>query len=231
MHNMAPYRNARLAVALGAGALILTLGSGCATKGFVRNEMASVRQEVTQLDQELDVVRNSAEDARQRADVAYGASGEARDLALGKVGYHEVGTHVVYFGFDNDELDGTAQTTLDLAAEQIRSRPDVVVDVLGFTDSRGSDRYNFDLGQRRANAVLRYLAARSTGQLSRFAAISYGKMAWGSGEMSQDYAQQRRVVVSLIERTPLEPSNNSMEEEGEGPTSAFEESDSQVAAD
>lgn len=208
--------------ALGAIALTLVLSAGCATKGFVRGEVATLRTEVTQktdqLSQDISEVRNSADAARERADLAYGQVGEARDMALGKVGYHEVGNHVVYFAFDSDELDGSGQGTLDAAADQIRSRPDVLVDVLGFCDPRGSDRYNFDLGERRANAVLRYLTAHAApGQLGRFAAISYGKMAvTAGGEVPQDYSQQRRVVVSLVERVPLDQTNPPQAESMEG---------------
>jgi outer membrane protein OmpA-like peptidoglycan-associated protein len=206
-------RNVWIAAALGAGAWTLVFSAGCATKGFVRNEMSTFREEMTQktdqIAQDLDEVRNSADAARERADLAYGQVGEARDLALGKVGYREVGNHVVYFAFDSDEIDGTARGTLDLAGEQIRSRPDVLVDVLGFCDTRGSDRYNFDLGQRRANAVLRELTAQATpGQLGRYAGISYGRMSAAiGGEMPQEHAQQRRVVISLVERIPLEEVN------------------------
>lgn len=212
----------RGAWALGAIALTLVLTTGCATKGFVRGEVGTLRTEMTQKDnqlsQDISEVRNSADAARERADLAYGEVGEARDMALGKVGYHEVGNHVVYFAFDSDELDATAQSAVAAAADQIRSRPDVLVDVLGFCDPRGSDRYNFDLGQRRANAVLRYLTAHSTpGQLGRYAAISYGKMsATAGGEVPQEHSQQRRVVVSLVERVPLEETSPPQAEMEEG---------------
>lgn len=63
----------------------------------------------------------------------------------------------VLFDFDSAELSARAAATLrDLAAEL----PDDVVDVevVGHTDSVGTDAYNLDLSQRRADAVAEVLA-------------------------------------------------------------------------
>lgn len=63
----------------------------------------------------------------------------------------------VNFAFDSDKLDATAQGILDEAARIIKSRPAVGLQLLGYTDSIGTDAYNLGLSQRRANSVKAYL--------------------------------------------------------------------------
>ncbi|MDM7914158.1 MAG: OmpA family protein [Candidatus Eisenbacteria bacterium] len=187
------------------GLSVLGLGSGCATRGYVRSQVADARAD---LQQQIEDVRNSSSQALERAELAYGQSNEAKDLALGRVGFHEVTQYTLRFDFDSDELDGEAIETLNQTADQIQSRPDVLVDVYGFADRTGSERYNYELGQRRANEVMRYLLDRMPSQLNRFAAVSYGEdKPLGEQETPEERAANRRVVVSLIERVPLEQQN------------------------
>lgn len=64
----------------------------------------------------------------------------------------------VNFAFDSSALDAKACAILDEAAEQIKARGEGVrLNLLGYTDSKGSDAYNARLSQRRANSVKAYL--------------------------------------------------------------------------
>src|SRR5262249_3785960 len=85
-------------------------------------------------------------------------------------------------------------------ASRLQSHPEYVVDVYGFTDSKGSTKYNYELGRRRAEAVVRSLAERVPGSLHRFAAVSYGEASYG-GEAASNEPTRRRVEISLVERT------------------------------
>lgn len=189
----------------GLALLASALSAGCATKGYVRRQVDDLRQgeaqESTRLDRSIGEVRNSADQAMQRAQIAYETAAEARDLALGKMGLEEVGQFTARFGFDRDELDAAAQAELDRAAGLAQERPGTLIDIYGFTDQTGDARYNLELGQRRAEAVLRYLADKAPGNLSRFAAVSYGegKPAFSNGS-AEGRAQNRRVLVSVLER-------------------------------
>jgi outer membrane protein OmpA-like peptidoglycan-associated protein len=69
---------------------------------------------------------------------------------------------VVTFDYDSDVLTGQARENLD---EFYRALRDPRLDhssfiVEGHTDAKGTDRYNLILSQRRANAVVRYLAGK-----------------------------------------------------------------------
>ena len=211
-------------VVFGITACLVILGvlGGCATRGFVRREVGALQQSMIDrtdsLASEVAEVRNSADAAFERAQVAYGSAVEARDLALGNIGFRELGSHSIQFSFNSDELDASAQTALDGVAETIRSRPDLIVDIYGFTDESGPAEYNLQLGQRRAETVKRYLVGQTTGPMTRYAAISFGEAR--SNRAAQDLidngAEQRRVAVSLFERTSPSDSETQPEEEKEG---------------
>lgn len=185
-----------------AGTLILVL-PGCASKGYVNAHIEALRQDFRAETTRLD---NSTESAMNRASTAFSSAEEAHDLALGKAGLEEVGRYTVYFAFDSDQLDASAEALLDRAAQDIRSRPEAIVDVYGFADPTGTDAYNLDLGWRRASEVVRYLiAADEQGRLSRYAAVSYGERDLHG--MTPEYPEDgeaRRVVVSLVHRVPLD---------------------------
>lgn len=190
------------AVALAAG---LALGTtGCATKGFVRGQMSSLRHDMESgqdaLRSEMTEMRNSVDQALARAEAANGLAGNARDIALGKVGFHEVARYTVTFDYNHDEVDGGSDLTLEEIASRLQSHPEYVVDVYGFTDSRGSTKYNYELGHRRAEAVVRSLAERVPGSLHRYASVSYGESTM-PGEVANDEQSRRRVEISLVERT------------------------------
>jgi len=193
---------------VGVTVFLVSMSLGCATRGFVRNEVSGLRQDMNartdRLEQETADVRNSSEQALRRAELAFGSAEKARLLALGHVSFREVSRHSLTFGFDSDQLDASGRSVLDEVAEMIRSRPDVVIDVYGFADPSGSASYNRVLGQRRADSVVTYLAGRTPGPVGRYAAVSFGESSpTGDAKSIVDSAaQQRKVVVSLFERTP-----------------------------
>ena len=140
--------------------IVLAIGglTGCATKGYVNTRVDNLATEHTQrldaLTRDQATLQNSTTEALTRAESASKDAAEAREFALGKVGLEEVGTSTVYFGFNKDELSSESASALDAVAQQITENPYCIVDVYGFADPRGSDRYNLDLGQRRATEVV-----------------------------------------------------------------------------
>jgi outer membrane protein OmpA-like peptidoglycan-associated protein len=66
----------------------------------------------------------------------------------------------VTFAVDSTAISPSFQAALDKVAQSMIQYPDSLIDVYGHTDSTGSDAYNLDLSQRRADAVARYLISR-----------------------------------------------------------------------
>jgi OOP family OmpA-OmpF porin len=66
----------------------------------------------------------------------------------------------VNFQLNRTELTGPSKQTLDEIAQRLKQRADLKITVEGYADSTGSEHYNLDLGQRRAEAVRDYLVSR-----------------------------------------------------------------------
>jgi outer membrane protein OmpA-like peptidoglycan-associated protein len=70
------------------------------------------------------------------------------------------GPYFVFFDWDKDELAAGAAAILDNAAATYQVCGQAEVRLEGHTDRSGSDAYNVDLSQRRAQNVAQYLAGR-----------------------------------------------------------------------
>lgn len=100
-----------------------------------------------------------------------------------------------YFDFDTSEIKQEARDVLVAHARFLANNPGQNVRIEGHADERGTKEYNLALGERRANAVQRFLIVNgaSRGQLET---ISYGEekpAVMGSSESA--WAQNRRVEL------------------------------------
>jgi len=82
---------------------------------------------------------------------------------------------MVNFEFDSTVLDASAQATLRQQADWIRQFPEVRFKVFGHTDLVGSEAYNRNLGLRRAQAVVAFLATQGIGRDRLEAVVSFGQ--------------------------------------------------------
>lgn len=80
----------------------------------------------------------------------------------------------VNFDHDKATLREDAHPILDQAAEGLKEWGDVKVEVAGYTDSRGKDKYNLKLSQRRAEAVRAYLISKGVAA-DRLTAKGFGE--------------------------------------------------------
>ncbi|MBE2294983.1 MAG: OmpA family protein [Phycisphaerales bacterium] len=66
-----------------------------------------------------------------------------------------------FFDFDRADLKPAGRAKLDKLATDLRRVSSVSsIEVVGHTDSKGTEAYNYRLGQRRADSVAHYLTAR-----------------------------------------------------------------------
>ncbi len=200
---MRPYR-----LYWGALAALFVLGSaGCATRGYVRDQVADLDRQIAQangqLGASLQSTQGTATAAAAKADQASNAADAAGKMALGDVGYREAARFRIHFAFDKDAISDSARAILDQASDQIQKNPQYLIELLGFTDPIGTEAYNLGLGERRADAALRYLASKDLDEISRYQTVSYGQTppeseesGWGQGP------DRRQVAIVLVERTP-----------------------------
>ena len=97
-----------------------------------------------------------------------------------------------------DLLPG-AMRTIDKLAMFLRENPNRKVLIEGHTDSRGSERYNLKLSQRRANAVKQALVERGI-EPERIIAKGYGEAyPVASNSTAAGRQQNRRVEIVILE--------------------------------
>ncbi|MEQ6917562.1 OmpA family protein [Halomonas aquatica] len=101
----------------------------------------------------------------------------------------------VNFEFDSATLTMGAENILDGVAEKLLANKNVRVRIEGHTDSMGSDAYNQQLSQERADSVATYLAGEGV-SADRMRTIGYGEsQPVASNETDAGRAQNRRVEL------------------------------------
>ncbi|HVI75928.1 MAG TPA: OmpA family protein [Anaeromyxobacteraceae bacterium] len=103
--------------------------------------------------------------------------------------------HAVRFAFNKADLDTEARGILDGMAQCLKQAGNVPLTVEGHCDERGTTEYNLHLGERRAEAVKKYLVNLGLDAKS-LKAVSYGKERPVCNESTEEcFAKNRRGVV------------------------------------
>lgn len=87
----------------------------------------------------------------------------------------DINCRSVYFGFDSYNITDDAKECLDKTADYLIAHPDQPIKLSGNTDPRGSEKYNFNLGQKRAESVYNYLLGKNVNK-DQICVVSYGKL-------------------------------------------------------
>jgi outer membrane protein OmpA-like peptidoglycan-associated protein/tetratricopeptide (TPR) repeat protein len=105
----------------------------------------------------------------------------------------------VYFDLDKHNLRTDAMQTLDKNAEILLRYPDLVIQVTGMADIRGSEDYNILLSSRRAVNAVRYLNEKGVA-ISRFSAVvSSGESYSSAAATGEDaFRKDRRVEFRIL---------------------------------
>lgn len=93
---------------------------------------------------------------------------------------------IIYFGYDRTDILPEYVPLLRTHADFLAKHPNVQVTIEGHTDERGTREYNLALGDQRAAAVRRFLAAEGVAQ-RQLGTLSYGEekpASPGHGESS-----------------------------------------------
>jgi OmpA-OmpF porin, OOP family len=140
----------------------------------------------------------SANDAVHRADTL-------ESVVQGLDNYKQVADVSVTFGFDKAMLTKDDKDQLDQFAGQLGSVKSYILEVTGGTDSTGPAQYNFDLSQRRADAVVQYLASKYGIAAHRFYLIGIGEeKAVADNSTREGRQKNRRVEVQLLSNMATE---------------------------
>lgn len=104
----------------------------------------------------------------------------------------------ITFATDQSAIQPQFRPTLDQVAQTLAEYPKTMVDVLGHTDSDGSEAYNQALSERRARSVSDYLVSHGVASV-RMATTGYGETRpIASNETPDGKAQNRRVEIKVV---------------------------------
>lgn len=204
-----------------AGLAVLVAGTfGCATTKTVDEKIAAA---TAKTDQKIESVETQVEDLQtkqkatdakvdaqgqeiakvsQSAQEALKRAQEAGILAKGKVVFEQTFSEDrIKFKSGSSELNDVAKGALDEFAAKVKDlkRP-IWMEIQGHTDSTGTAEINDALGEKRAEAVKRYLARKHQLPIQRMATISYGDtLPADAGKGAKARAANRRVVLVVLE--------------------------------
>ena len=162
----------------------------------------AVNTKTAEVEQKAQTAGQNAAQAQQTADAANTRVGVLTNTVVNLDNYHPVAETSVKFGFNKDNLTPKAKEALDQLAGQITNTKGYIIALEGGTDSVGSADYNYDLSQRRANAVIQYLASKFNVPAHKIYVIGLGKdKPVETNKTSAGRADNRRVDVRLMTNT------------------------------
>lgn len=165
-----------------------------ATKGIAKAQGAAdtAEQHAQAAGEAANTAGTSAQDAYNRVDTL---NGVVADLDK----YKAIGDVTVNFAFDKAVLTASERKALDDFAAGLADKRMYILAVTGGTDSVGDAEYNYGLSQRRADAVVNYLAMKHNIPPRRFYLIGIGKqLEVASNSTAAGRAKNRRVEVKLM---------------------------------
>ena len=137
----------------------------------------------------------AAEAAQQAADNAAAQVAAQKQQAQKAA---EALAHVIYFDFDQSTIKAEFRTALNGHAAYLSQNPSAKIVLEGHADERGTREYNIALGERRGNAVSRYLVVQGV-SIEAIEVVSFGEeRPVNSGSDSASLAENRRVEVRYV---------------------------------
>ena len=131
-----------------------------------------------------------AGDAREEAlkrDAAAAAAAAAAAEKVAKIEFEDI-----RFDFDKSTIEPAARITLKKLADLLLKNENYALVIAGHCDERGTVEYNLALGQRRAEAAMKYLVDLGV-KKADVATISYGKESpLDPGHNEEAWAKNRR---------------------------------------
>ena len=110
-----------------------------------------------------------------------------------------------HFDFNSVVVSENGKTILNNNAKALKDSPDMKIRIAGYTSASGTEEYNQDLSERRAEAVKEYLVTTGGIDASRLTTVGYGKAnpakyeANPSDKLSDAALANMRVVIEVIE--------------------------------
>jgi OOP family OmpA-OmpF porin len=109
----------------------------------------------------------------------------------------------VKFDFDKDTIRPDAADNLDEVGNFLAAHPQIAITLEGHTCNMGSERYNTNLSQQRAESVKRYMIQKFNIDPARLTSVGYGFSRPVASNATEEGRQQNRRVMATITSKPL----------------------------
>ena len=168
----------------------------------VQAGLQQVNARTAEVDQKALAAGKSADAAQTTATAAVQRVDALTNTVLNLDNYRPVAETSVHFGFDKDNLTKKAKEALDQLAADVQNTKGYIITVEGGTDAVGSEDYNYNLSERRADSVIQYLASEHNIPAHKIYLIGLGKdKPVDSNKTREGRAKNRRVDVHLMTNT------------------------------
>jgi OmpA-OmpF porin, OOP family len=172
----------------------------------IKSMTARSEQAMSELNARTEDVLTSANNFEQRSSTAQQRSDEASRrvtnltaVVTGLDNYKLIRKVSIRFAFSEVKLDDSALKTLDELGSQASNTKNYVVTVEGGTDSSGDQDLNYSISDRRAQAVMVYLATIYVVPVFRIHVVGLGAdKPVATNETASGRAQNRRADVQLF---------------------------------
>jgi len=180
----------------------LTAKNTNAIKDVDARAQAGIQQvtaKAAEVDQKAQAAADQAGQAQTQADNAVHRVDSLQSTVANLDNYRVVTETAVQFGFDKDNLTKASKEALDQLATNVPNTKGYIIAVEGGTDSVGDAEYNYALSQRRADAVVQYLASQHNIPAHKIYLIGLGKDKPVESNKTRDgRAKNRRVDIRLM---------------------------------
>jgi OOP family OmpA-OmpF porin len=150
-------------------------------------------------DQHALAAGQSADAANRSAQEAYNRVDSLSGVVANLDNYKQLSDVSVTFAFDKYVLTAADKQQLDDLAANLTSARGYILEVTGGTDSVGDANYNYQLSQKRADAVANYLQAKYNIPPHKFYLVGIGKdQQVASDSTAAGRAKNRRVDIKLM---------------------------------
>jgi OOP family OmpA-OmpF porin len=161
--------------------------------------IAGAQSAANTADQHAMAAGQSADTANHSAQEAYNRVDSLSGVVANLDNYKQISDSSVTFGFDKSALTRSDKQQLDTFAATLSGTRGYILEVTGGTDSVGDANYNYQLSQRRADAVVNYLASKFNIPPHKFYLIGIGKdQQVASDSTAAGRAKNRRVDIKLM---------------------------------
>ncbi|WP_439880938.1 OmpA family protein [Pontibacter sp. MBLB2868] len=105
----------------------------------------------------------------------------------------------IFYDYDKADIRPDAAVELDKLVQVLNDNPGISIELSSHTDARGSDAYNQDLSQRRAESAVEYIISKGIDR-SRISAKGYGesRLVVKNATTEEEHQRNRRTEFKVV---------------------------------